>query len=578
MAARENHMNRWPRQLILATGISLMLWAGAQMLSAQQVAPSSQFEAFLQAGEFAPARSLIDRTADRLERDRLLVKLAVAQASVGSSAASMNSLNSIRSDRVRGQAVDEIATNRGGAAMADFDSLIELITTTIAPDDWEEVGGAGTIQEFRGGVYVDPAGVLRKLQTNHPSLLANIRAAGLQRRETASLTENDVQRISVLRKVSLNRLEKQIQLRWLQGQQPTSAMRYLAGIYEVQYLLVYPETGDIVIAGPAGPWQTSVEGRTVNADSGKPVLQLDDFVVLLRNAYQEQSRFGCSINPRQQQLAVTQAYLKKTKGQTIKASQREKWLAGLRDALGKQDVVVYGVDPGTRVARVLVEADYHMKLVGMGLEPGTPGVSSYLANIPETATATPMSVLRWWFTLNYQAVETTPQRNAFQLKGSGVKVLSENELLTQQGRRVQTGKADLLTQQFSQSFTEHFADLTVKYPVYAELRNIFDLALVAALVRQEDLGQQVDWAASHFRDGSKYRVRLSVAPVAVESVINHRLLRGKQIVAGVSGGVSVDASSLVKPSAIQTSDYGLMKVARKDSVPEKLGHYRWWWD
>ena len=38
----------------------------------------------------------------------------------------------------------------GGAAAADFDSLIELITTTIKPDTWEEVGGSGAIQEFEG--------------------------------------------------------------------------------------------------------------------------------------------------------------------------------------------------------------------------------------------------------------------------------------------------------------------------------------------------------------------------------------------------------------------------------------------
>lgn len=36
----------------------------------------------------------------------------------------------------------------GGAAMADFDSLIELITSTIAPDEWAEVGGAGAIEEY----------------------------------------------------------------------------------------------------------------------------------------------------------------------------------------------------------------------------------------------------------------------------------------------------------------------------------------------------------------------------------------------------------------------------------------------
>jgi len=37
---------------------------------------------------------------------------------------------------------------RGGATNADFDPLIELITTTIEPDSWEEAGGAGRIAEF----------------------------------------------------------------------------------------------------------------------------------------------------------------------------------------------------------------------------------------------------------------------------------------------------------------------------------------------------------------------------------------------------------------------------------------------
>lgn len=36
----------------------------------------------------------------------------------------------------------------GGATMADFDSLIELITTTIQPTSWDEVGGPGSIAPF----------------------------------------------------------------------------------------------------------------------------------------------------------------------------------------------------------------------------------------------------------------------------------------------------------------------------------------------------------------------------------------------------------------------------------------------
>ncbi len=36
----------------------------------------------------------------------------------------------------------------GGAAMADFESLIDLIVTTVAPTTWEEVGGPGSIAPF----------------------------------------------------------------------------------------------------------------------------------------------------------------------------------------------------------------------------------------------------------------------------------------------------------------------------------------------------------------------------------------------------------------------------------------------
>jgi general secretion pathway protein D len=40
----------------------------------------------------------------------------------------------------------------GGGSQADFESLIELITTTIAPTTWDDVGGPGSIQQFQGNL------------------------------------------------------------------------------------------------------------------------------------------------------------------------------------------------------------------------------------------------------------------------------------------------------------------------------------------------------------------------------------------------------------------------------------------
>ncbi len=49
---------------------------------------------------------------------------------------------------VAGQPIGFGPGGLGGAANADFDSLIELITSTVAPTTWDEVGGAGSVKEF----------------------------------------------------------------------------------------------------------------------------------------------------------------------------------------------------------------------------------------------------------------------------------------------------------------------------------------------------------------------------------------------------------------------------------------------
>lgn len=44
---------------------------------------------------------------------------------------------------------DLVSVQQGGSEAPDFDSLIDLITTVVAPATWDEVGGPGAIHEFR---------------------------------------------------------------------------------------------------------------------------------------------------------------------------------------------------------------------------------------------------------------------------------------------------------------------------------------------------------------------------------------------------------------------------------------------
>ncbi len=56
----------------------------------------------------------------------------------------------------------------------DFDPLIELLTSIVAPTTWDVVGGPGTIEPFRGSLVISQTrDVLEKIET----LLAQVRAA-----------------------------------------------------------------------------------------------------------------------------------------------------------------------------------------------------------------------------------------------------------------------------------------------------------------------------------------------------------------------------------------------------------------
>jgi hypothetical protein len=187
-------------------------------------------------------------------------------------------------------------------------------------------------------------------------------------------------------------------------------------------------------------------------------------------------------------------------------------------------------------------------------------------------------VLRWWFTLKYDVVRTTAARDAFEIRGPGVQVQSENEFLTSLGQRVQTGQSQPTNQEFANRFTQHFADLAKKYPVYADLQNVFDLALVAALVQSEKLAERVGWHLTCFGDADEYRPALGTPPASVESVINHRLVNGKHLIVGVSGGVLAEPAKYVTAAAMQIDTYGKLQAQRNNSAAGDLPLEAWWWD
>ncbi len=530
----------------------------------------------LEAGEFQSAIAIAKSVNDENVRADILQQIAKSQIEAGELQASRATLRQMPVNRTRVQLTAKRAQKRSlNGTGADFDSLIELIETqTGALDSWESQGGFGTITEFETGVRVDPTGLLVRLTKTEDK--NRLKELGIQSRK-ANLN-SDMAQVSNLRMVSLTRLEQAVAQRIAQGLPVVDSMKNLAGIYQIQHVFVYPETGEIVIAGPASGWEFNNRGMAVSSNNGVPTLQLDDLVTVLRTFSPEgEGIFGCSINPRQEGMRELKAFVEKSQNNgPISSRSVRGWARQLQRKLGLQDVQIYGVPATSRVARVLVEADYRMKLIGIGKLDGGSEIPDYfeLMTAAQVSDVSSLDALRWWMSVECASVLKSNDANAFEIRGTSVLCQSENQFINNQGERIQTGTSEATNRKFASNFTEHYQQLAKQDIIFADMQNIFDLAMVAALINKERLAENVNWDLGSFAMNAEYHPSMYEAPLTVDSVVNHKVFNGKNIVVQVAGGVRVDANSLLAKMQSAPRLEGVAKTAKAPNL--QAG--RWWWD
>jgi len=434
-------------------------------------------------------------------------------------------------------------------------------------------GGGGQGGQGGAGVIINPQGVL-EMRSIHPRLT-------LQRIEAARQQINaDVNRPSKLRKISLTRLEATIAKSLEAGQPLTMEMFYLAGMTRIQNVFVYPETGDIVIAGPAEGFFIDPSGRPIGMATGRAVLELQDLLVALR-AYSPAGNkaqvIGVSIDPTTAGLQNLQRYLAQVTRQGFTPNQTKQMVSGMQQALGLQTVSIQGISPKTHFAQVLVEADYRMKLIGIGLErPAARKITSYVAHA-NPASVSRNAMQRWYFVPNYECVRVSEDGMAMQLEGDGVKLIGADERVRNDGTRVASGRVDKAGTMFTTSFTTHYKDLADRSPVYAQLRNLIDMSIAAAYMQQEDFYGQIGWDQGCF--GKEEQLPLNVYPVPkrVNTAIN-AIWKGNSLMTPIGGGVNIQPLKAISESNLRSDTEGIVLQLHRQIDPRQQQGGHWWWD
>ncbi|MCA9128327.1 MAG: DUF1598 domain-containing protein [Planctomycetales bacterium] len=445
----------------------------------------------------------------------------------------------------------------GGAAMADFQTLINLIETTIDPLGWAVAGGAGenSITPYPSGVYVDPRGHLSRVVVE-PLIDQEHFIAPDQPRHPWR-TE------SRLRTISLHALDQALQQSFASGVPPGAEILKLAGLSRIEYVYVAPEQEDVFLAGPAG-------------DPGFG-FHLQDLAIVTASVDHNTSPLGCTIEASDAGVIAAQQYLNQP-GVMKQLSQHPRAItAKIEEAIGPHHVHVFGISPTSGTALALVDADEHMKQVGFGAVRTAPRIKNYFDHLDPQANVPPQSLIRWWFAYSDESVKANPDRRMFQLPKQSVCVLSEQQWMSQNGR-APTGQHDAASDAFASEFTANIPHLRAQHPSYARLCSVFETALALQLALPET-GQPSfrAWFPHLCAIGNAQEDDDAEPKTVAGLATSHRLPNGS-VVAVVSGGVKVDPVLMADNRAWEYAN-GLSHtlLPQEPKVPS-LSHDAWWWD
>lgn len=441
---------------------------------------------------------------------------------------------------------------------------------------WAQFQPASTVQQPTFGVSIDAHGVLTT-----PLFAA---AGDPMFRQRAALAKArlpaDVFSPSPLRKISLRRLQEAIRGEWSRNGQIDEVLQKLAGLLSIQYVFILPDEGDIVLAGPAEGWMEDASGRSVGVTSGRPTVLLEDLVVGFRTFGPDQPQntwVGCTINPQPEAVARLAEFKRSVPGAVPQAARSQVALqmaSGMREALGLANIVVFTLPPRSHMAQVMIEADYRMKLIAVGLEAPPLPMPTFFSQLK----LPPRSEFqRWWFRPDYRAVKLSRDRLSLGIVGESVELLTEDYAARPGGQLVHTGKQPSgPAKVYAKAFTRHYPKIARRSPVFQQLRNMIDVLVVSAFLQQEKAWEQSRMVDNVFYDPSIELVRELAEPLRTPCVAN-AAWKGSRLVAVAGGGVSIQASQALAPDNVVPDPDGTLTDMRQalelGGVDEP-----WWWD
>jgi hypothetical protein len=187
----------------------------------------------------------------------------------------------------------------------------------------------------------------------------------------------------------------------------------------------------------------------------------------------------------------------------------------------------------------MVAADYRLKMFSMGRG------STVVQGVGHAVDDGAANAARFWFEPMYEPISVSEDGNAFELKGQRLQVKAGQQVF-------QTTEISPKAKKFAETFTKKIPELVKVEPALADLQNIADIAVVAALVRQDRLDARIGWDASWCLDAKACPVPTVPVMKNAQTVV---AIQGNAI---ACGGVAFSMHNVVGKDSRKTVKEGVL--------------------
>lgn len=419
-------------------------------------------------------------------------------------------------------------------------------------------------QGFPGGIVIDAKGLINAPEGKR--INASLEKRRLQIFAGQHL-DPGLNSVSELRKVSLKWLDAELKLAVESEQAPSFEIQHLGGLTSIEYVLVDEANNDIILAGPAEGFAASSGGRVIGVATGRPTLKLDDLLVTLRTDSADQ-KLGCSFDPEPSRLAQATAWNKANSSPSSAAVAKQRFVQ-MANILGAWNVTIFGLPDDCHAALTTVEADFDLKRLALGI--AHPNIRRFYSHL-HFARPGENTMRRWWLAPRYNVIEQSADATIFRLSGPRLQLMSQEELVDLKGNRSNAAFTEVSAEKYTRQFNKHIKLLCKQVPSFAATQNMFDIAVVSALIRRANTNGQIDWQPDVLLDHEALPHQSYSAPTQVPSLVNVKA-SGRSLMMGlIGGGVTIVPNNIINR----------MNELEASEVPESLtpaaSSTSWYWD